>query len=162
MRGLFHTAVDPAALNGRLNDALFRASPAARYATAFLASYDADTRRLSYSNAGHLPPLLIQRSDTVECDEGGVPIGLFDGSTYDTGTRTLAPGDLLAVFTDGVTEAPAPDGEQFGAGRLDELLRAGRERPLETLLEIVLDALGRWSGDVAPHDDVTIVLARVR
>ena len=162
VRSLFTTTVNPAALGARLNDAVFRASSAARYATAFLASYDPATRRLSYSNAGHLPPLLVRRDDTVECDEGGMPVGLFEGSTYDTGAVTLAPGDLLALFTDGVTEAPAPDGEQFGAGRLDELLRTAGERPLDAMLETVLDTLGNWSGDVAPHDDVTIVLARVR
>jgi sigma-B regulation protein RsbU (phosphoserine phosphatase) len=162
VRGMFHTAVDPAALNRRLNDALFRASPASRYATAVLASYDPNTRCLSYSNAGHLPPLLIRREDTVECDQGGMPIGLFEGTTYDTGTQELVSGDLLALFSDGVSEAPAPDGEQFGAERLAELLRAQRQRPLDALVDSVLEELGRWSGDIPPHDDVTLVLARVR
>ena len=162
VRSLFTTTVNPGALGGNLNDAVFRASSAARYATAFLASYDPTTRRLSYTNAGHLPPLVVRRGDTVECHEGGMPVGLFEGSTYDTGTVTLAPGDLLALFTDGVTEAPAPDGEEFGARRLDELLRNAGERPLDAMLETILEALGSWSGDVAPHDDVTIVLARAR
>ena len=90
-----------------------------------------------------------------------MPIGLFEGVTYDTGTLTLAPGDLLALFTDGVTEAPAPDGEEFGADRLADLLRAYLDRPLDAALQAVLDALLDWSGPVAPHDDVTLVLARV-
>ena len=162
VRTLFPTAADPGTLNAGLNDALFRASSAARYATAFLGSYDLDTRRLSYSNAGHLPPLLIRHEDTIRCHEGGVPIGLFDGSTYDTGTTTLAPGDLLALFTDGVTEAPTPDGDEYGSDRLAELLRAHRERPLDEVLETVLDTLLQWSGPVDAHDDVTIVLARVQ
>lgn len=162
VRGLFHTAVDPATLNSRLNNALFRASPMSRYATVVLASYDPDTRRLTYSNAGHLPPLLIRREGTVECDEGGMPIGLFEGATYETGTELLAPGDLLALFSDGVSEAPRADGEQFGAERLAELLRAESERPLDMLVARVLEALDDWSGDVPPHDDVTLVLARVR
>ena len=162
VRGLFHTAVNQATLSGRLNDALFRASSASRYATAFLASYDPDTRQLSYTNAGHLPPLLIQSATTIECHEGGMPIGLFEGASYETGSRTLAPGDLLALFSDGVSEAPRDDGEQFGSERLAALLRNEGARPLDALLDTVLEELERWSGDVPPHDDVTLVLARVR
>ena len=161
-RSLFPTTMDPGTLNGKLNDALFRASSSARYATAFLASYAPETRQLSYSNAGHLPPLLIRLGDLSRCHEGGVPIGLFEGSSYETATQTLAPGDLLALFTDGVTEAPAPDGEQFGAARLADLLRTHRERSLEAMLQTVLDELLRWTGTGDAHDDVTIVLARVR
>ena len=162
VRSLFPTAPTPGALHERLNDALYRSSSAARYATALLADFDPGTRRLTYSNAGHLPALLVRRDETVRCDEGGMPIGLFEGSVYDTGTLTLAPGDLLALFTDGVTEAPAPGGEEFGAERLAELLRAHREHALDAVLQAVLDALLAWSGPVDPHDDVTLVLARVR
>ena len=163
VRSLFPIAMDPGQLNGRLNDALCRSSSVARYATAFLADFDADTRRMTYSNAGHLPGLIIRREETVRCEEGGLPIGLFEGASYDTGTVTLAPGDLLALFTDGVTEAPAAaDGEEFGAERLAELLRAHLDRPLDAALQAVLDALLDWSGPVDPHDDVTLVLARVR
>ena len=82
--------------------------------------------------------------------------------TYKTGTLTLVPGDLLALFTDGVTEAPAPGGEEFGVGRLADVLRAHLDRPVDAALQAVLDALLDWSGPVAPHDDVTLVLARVR
>ena len=162
VRSLFHTAADPGQLNARLNDALRRSSSAARYATAFVADYDPATRLLTYSNAGHLPALVIRGGQTLRCEAGGVPIGLFEGVTYDTGTLTLAPGDLLALFTDGVTEAPAPDGEEFGADRLADLLRSCVDRPLDAVLQTVLDALLDWSGPVAPHDDVTLVLARVR
>ena len=162
VRSLFPTAPTPGALHERLNDALYRSSSAVRYATALLADFDPGTRRLTYSNAGHLPALLVRRDETVRCDEGGMPIGLFEGSVYDTGSLTLAPGDLLALFTDGVTEAPAPGGEEFGAERLAELLRAHRDHALDAVLQAVLDALLAWSGPVDPHDDVTLVLARVR
>ena len=162
VRSLFHTAADPGQLHARLNDALCRSSSLSRYATAFVADYDPDTRRLTYSNAGHLPAVIIRGEQTLRCEEGGMPIGLFEGVTYDTGALTLAPGDLLALFTDGVTEAPAPDGDEFGAERLADLLRAYLDRPLDAALQAVLDALLDWSGPVAPHDDVTLVLARVR
>ncbi len=162
VRSLFPTALDPGTLNASVNNALFRASSAARYATAFVASFDTETRRLSYSNAGHLPAILVGRETTNRCDAGGLPIGLFEGSTYDTGGQTLAPGDLLALFTDGVTEAPAPDGDEFGSTRLADLLRARRDQPLDDIIQAVLDALLQWSGPVDAHDDVTLVLARVR
>ena len=162
MRSRFPTADTPGSLAADLNQALYGSSSAARYATVFLATFDRETRRLSYTNAGHLPAILIQDEDTARCDEGGVPIGMFEGVAYETGARTLAPGDLLALFTDGITEAPAPHGEEFGATRLAELLRAHRGRPLDTVIEIVLDALVQWSGPVDAHDDVTLVLARVR
>lgn len=162
VRSLFPTVSDPGALNGGLNDAVFHASSAARYATAFLATLDMRTGQLMYSNAGHLPPILVRRDDTVRCEEGGVPIGLFEGSTYDSQIQTLTSGDLLALFTDGVTEAPAPDGDEYGSARLADLLRAHRDQPLDTIIQTVLDALVQWSGPIDAHDDVTLVLARVR
>ncbi len=162
VRSRFPTADTPGALAADLNEAVFGSSSAARYATAFLATFDRESRRLAYTNAGHLPAILVREHETARCDEGGFPFGLFESAAYATGARTLAPGDLLALFTDGITEAPAPDGEEFGAARLAELLRAHRERPLEAVIAAVLDALRQWSGPVDAHDDVTLVLARVR
>ena len=161
MRSRFPTAANPGQLNAGLNEALVRASSTARYATAFVATFDPETRELSYSNAGHLPALVVRQNETFSCEVGGVPIGLFDGAFYETGTRMLAPGDLLALFTDGVSEAPAPDGEEFGAGRLAELLMANCARPLDEVIQTVLDALAAWTGPAEAHDDVTLVLARV-
>ena len=161
VRSLFPTAADPGQLHERLNHALCGSSSTARYATAFLADFDPGARRLTYSNAGHLPALVIRGAQTLRCQEGGIPIGLFDGATYDTGALTLEPGDLLALFTDGVTEAPGPDDEEFGEDRLADLLRARKDGSLEAAVQAVLDALLAWGGPAA-HDDVTLVLARVR
>ena len=161
VRSLFPTAADPGQLHERLNNALCDSSSTARYATAFLADFDPGARRLTYSNAGHLPALVIRGAQTLRCQEGGIPIGLFDGATYDTGALTLEPGDLLALFTDGVTEAPGPDDEEFGEDRLADLLRARKDGSLEAAVQAVLDALLAWGGPAA-HDDVTLVLARVR
>ena len=161
VRSLFPTAADPGQLHERLNNALCGSSSTARYATAFLADFEPGARRLTYSNAGHLPALVIRGGQTLRCQEGGIPIGLFEGVTYDTGALTLEPGDLLALFTDGVTEAPGPGGEEFGEDRLADLLRARKGGSLEAALQAVLDALLDWGGPAA-HDDVTLVLARVR
>lgn len=162
IRSRFLTTEDPGLLAEGLNEALFRSSSAARYATAFVATLNLETGRLSYSNAGHLPAIVVRENDTARCEDGGMPIGLFESAAYETGALTLVPGDLLALFTDGVTEAPAPDGEEYGAERLAELLRTHRARPLDAVIDTVLDALQQWSGPVDAHDDVTLVLARVR
>ena len=151
MRSRFPTAANPGATQRRPErGARPRVLSTARYATAFVATFDPETRELSYSNAGHLPALVVRQNETFSCEEGGVPIGLFDGAVYETGTRTLAPGDLLALFTDGVSEAPAPDGEEFGAARLAELLHAHRARPLDQVIQTVLDALLAWTGPPRP------------
>ena len=162
MRSRFPFAEAPGALAAGLNEALCGSSSISRYATAFLATFDSATRRLSYTNAGHLPAILVRENDTARCEDGGMPIGLFEGAAWETGAVTLVPGDLLALFTDGVTEAPAPDGEEFGAERLAELLRTEGARPLDAVIDAVLDALLQWTGPVDAHDDVTLVLARVR
>ena len=97
VRSRFHDAAVTGGLMASLNDALVRSSSPARYATAFVATYDPQTRRLAYCNAGHLPPILVGQKETIRCHEGGIPIGLFEDAAYDTGTRTLAPGDMLGA-----------------------------------------------------------------
>lgn len=160
-RSLFPTTPDPAVLAGRLNEALCQRSPAAHYATAFVASYVPETRRLTYCNAGHLPPLILRHGDIIRCHEGGIPIGLLEGMTYESAAHTLHPEDLCVLFTDGVTEAASRDGEEFGDARLADLVNTHRERPLETVREAVLDALEQWGGSTDARDDATIVLVKV-
>lgn len=90
-----------------------------------------------------------------------MPIGLFEGRRYRSDQHRLAPGDLLALFTDGVIETPDASEEEFGEARLIELLRRHREEPLEGIILRVFDELAEWSGGTEPHDDITLVLARV-
>ncbi|MGA7155812.1 MAG: SpoIIE family protein phosphatase [Acidobacteriaceae bacterium] len=153
-------APSPATLLKLLNTHLYRSTQSARYATLFLASYDPTTRRLTYSNGGHLPPLVISADGSVQkLEVGGAVVGLLDGLDYDEATVQLQTGDLFVAFTDGLTE-PEKDGEDFGEQRLMELVRAHRTEPLTTLAANTLQTVKRWIGEQEQPDDMTIVLAR--
>jgi serine phosphatase RsbU (regulator of sigma subunit) len=152
---------DPSRLHATLNDNLYRTSPDSRYATVFLGYFDGGSRTLCYCNAGHVCPLLLRGDRVQRLDERGLPVGMFEGTLYREGRLELEPGDLLALYTDGVSEAPGAGGEEFGERRLVEVLQRHRDRGLEEALALVLDALAGWTGGATAHDDVTLVLARV-
>jgi sigma-B regulation protein RsbU (phosphoserine phosphatase) len=152
----------PAMLLSLLNHQLYESTPAAKYATLFLAIYDGATRRLTYGNGGHLPPILISEdgsSQLLTC--GGTVVGLFDNLSFPEATVQLFPGDVLVAYSDGVTE-PENDYGEFGEERLIELVRENRHRPLERITEIVTAAVRDWIGDNEQPDDITLVLARAK
>ena len=154
------TPPSPAMLLKLLNEHLYRSTQSARYATLFLASYDAATRRLTYSNGGHLPPLVISKDGTVQrLEVGGAVVGLLEGMEYEEATVQLEPGDLLVMYTDGLTE-PEKNGEDFGEQRLMEFVREHREESLKALAEKTLKVVQAWIGDQEQPDDMTVVLAR--
>lgn len=161
VRSLCRPAFTPAQLNEQLNQILLQSSAPARYATFFLGFYNVDTRVLTYSNAGHPPPIIVGSRGLRRLSTGGLPLGLFEGRPYDEGREQLEAGDLLALFTDGVIEAPNAKGEEFGESQLLQLLERVQSRPLEAALGAVLEAVGRWSETFEAHDDITLVLARV-
>jgi sigma-B regulation protein RsbU (phosphoserine phosphatase) len=154
--------VSPAALLTLLNHQLYESTPAAKYATLFLGIYDGATRRLTYANGGHLPPILISEDGSSRLlDCGGTVVGLFDNLSYPEATVQIRPGDVLVAYSDGVTE-PENDYGEFGEERLIQLVRANRHLPLERITEIVTAAVADWIGDNEQPDDVTLVLARAR
>jgi sigma-B regulation protein RsbU (phosphoserine phosphatase) len=152
----------PALLLSLLNHQLYESTPAAKYATLFLAIYDGATRRLTYGNGGHLPPILISEDGSwqlLSC--GGTVVGLFDDLSFPEATVQLFPGDILVAYSDGVTE-PENDYGEFGEERLIELVRENRHLPLERITEIVTGAVRDWIGENEQPDDVTLVLARAK
>jgi serine phosphatase RsbU (regulator of sigma subunit) len=161
VRSLAGPTVQPGEVNRLLNGMLYRSTTTARYATLFFALYDADRRVLSYSNAGHFPPLHVGRDGGVaRLGAAGIPLGLFEEAVYGQAQRTLEPGDLLALYTDGIVEAQGLDGVEFGEDRFIELLTRYRDADLDDLVLKIMAELERWSGGHA-HDDATLVLARV-
>jgi sigma-B regulation protein RsbU (phosphoserine phosphatase) len=154
--------ISPGALLGLLNHQLYESTPPEKYATLFLAIYDGRSHRLTYSNGGHLPPILIGEDGTVRrLEAGGTVIGLFDNITYDEGAVEMHPGEIFLAYSDGVTEPENEFGE-FGEERLIDLVRTNRRLPLVQISETVTSAVDDWIGDNEQPDDITLVLARAR
>jgi phosphoserine phosphatase RsbU/P len=143
-----------------LNDHLYMSSPPEKYATFFLGLYTDEGGQLIYTNAGHLAPMLVRRGAVTRLAGDGFPVGMFPGIQYEQQAIGLEPGDLLVGFTDGVTETPNRDGEEFGDRRLTELLVRLVEKPLDRIASEINESVGAWAGDVERHDDTTLLLAR--
>jgi phosphoserine phosphatase RsbU/P len=154
--------VSPGTMLSLLNHQLYHSTPLEKYATLFLAMYDGEARRLTYSNAGHLPPLLLSndgRVSRLRC--GGTVVGLFDEIPYDEETVHMSRGDIFLAYSDGVTEPENEFGE-FGEERLISIVHENRDLPLARISENVTAAVDDWIGAAEQPDDVTLVLARVR
>jgi len=154
--------VSPGALLGLLNHQLFESTPPEKYATLFLGIYDGRSHHLTYSNGGHLPPILIAEDGSIRrLEAGGTVVGLFDNMTYAEGAVDMRPGEVFIAYSDGVTE-PENDFGEFGEQRLIDLVRENRKLPLAQISQIVTMAVDDWIGDKEQPDDVTLVLARAR
>jgi phosphoserine phosphatase RsbU/P len=154
--------VSPGALLSLLNHQLYESTPPEKYATLFLGIYDGRSHRLTYSNGGHLPPILISEDGSIRrLEAGGTVVGLFDNMTYEEGAVDMRPGEIFVAYSDGVTE-PENDFGEFGEQRLIDLVRDNRHQPLPQISQIVTMAVDDWIGDKEQPDDVTLVLARAR
>lgn len=152
---------DPAALASRLNDFLHRSVEPGRFVTAFVGFLDGRTGRLVYANAGHNPPALLRADGSVEwLSAGGLILGILPSSSFETGEAALRDGDLLALYTDGVTEGAGADGELYGEDRLVEALRRWRSEPCAGLAERLVREVRDFEGEQGPADDITLLLAR--
>jgi len=158
-------AEDPGDLAGlmhRLDQSIAANSPENRFVTLFFGLIDPAAGRLVYSNAGHNPPLLIRATGEEErLEAAGTVLGIVPEIGYEEQSRELRPGDTLAIYSDGVTEAESPEGEEFGEQRLADLLTEHRTEPAAQIVERVLQAVSEWTADAPPADDVTLVVARL-
>ncbi|MBM4129842.1 hypothetical protein FJ250_02275 [bacterium] len=153
----------PGLLLERVNRQVHASTDPQHFATLFLALFDPATRQLVYSSGGHNPPLLVRRDGSWELlSEGGLPLGAFDFGSYDEGRLVLEPGDLLFMYTDGLTETKGPDGdEDFGESRLGELLRSERDLALRDLFTAITQNLHRFRGREDADDDITMIGLKV-
>ena len=127
----------------------------------FFGLIDPAAGSLGYSNAGHNPPLLIRESGELEGLEAmGTVLGIVPEIGYEERSRAFHPGDMLVIYSDGVTEAESPGGEEFGEQRLADLLVAHREEPAAEIVELVIQAVAEWIAGAPPADDVTLLVAR--
>ena len=143
----------------RLNHGLFRRAIEARFLTTFYGMLGKDGS-LTYCNAGHNAPMLVATSGVRRLETGGVVLGLFDHAAFDEETVTMSPGDLLVTFSDGVTEALNPAGEEFTDDRLIASIQAHREKPLAQLVDAVLGDVRAFCAGATQSDDITLVMVR--
>ena len=150
----------PGRILSLLNRHLYRSTQPEKYATLFLAHYNAASARLTYSNAGQLPPLVLRPDGSIRrLDRGGTVVGLMDGMHYDEDSFHMQPGDILVAYSDGVTE-PENDFGEFGEERMMEVVARYRDQPLHVISTQVMLALDAWIGAEEQPDDITLVLAR--
>ena len=130
------------------------------FATMFFGVYDDAARRLRFANCGHVPPIVLRTDGSMELLRSTTTVlGLFLRWECPIEEVQLNPGDVLVIYTDGVTEAPDRDGEQYGEERLAELIRRNKDLPAKELLEAVQRSVAEFSG-ATQADDVTLIVAR--
>lgn len=145
-----------------VNQLFFENTADSAYATLFFAEYDDRAGRLRYANCGHLCALLLRGDNTLErLHSTATVLGLFKDWDCSIGERRLFPGDTLALYTDGITEAFSPAEEEFGEHRLIASLRRHRDLPSQSLLASIVDEVHQFSPH-EQHDDITLIVAKCR
>jgi phosphoserine phosphatase RsbU/P len=167
MRTLVDEGLETARLIQRLNVQVVRHSPASRFITLFYGLYDPRDGSLEYVNAGHLPPLIRRSNGSFERvggpGENGLALGMFEQATYDTHRVGIEPGDVLVLFSDGLTEAETPGGRAFEDAGVELVVAAQADHDPETIGRALLSAVEAHAGDARLADDLTtLVLKRVR
>lgn len=157
---LDRTEVGPALVE-RLNRHICESSGANKFITLILAILVPETSELAYINAGHNPGVVLGTDGSLRhLDSSGLPLGLMPSGSYDAETLQLDAGDLVCLYSDGITECEAPDEEQYGLDRLVDLLREHRDDPLDEILAAIDRAMLAWADGQPQGDDQTVVLLR--
>lgn len=135
--------------------------PSNRFVTLFYAELDPESGALSFLNAGHNPPLIVHAAGTVEqLASGGLPLGIKTDAEYREGRTQLQHGDVLVVYSDGVTEAVSPSGEEFGATRLYEVVSRNIEASAAGIRDRIESSLTKFSQGTSAADDITLVIVK--
>jgi sigma-B regulation protein RsbU (phosphoserine phosphatase) len=147
----------------RLNRFLFANTQASRFVTLFYAELDWASRRLVYVNAGHVPPFRVAPDGTASrLTEGGPALGLLAGASYEVGEVRIEPGDVIAMVTDGVTEATSPDERELGDDRVREVLRRQSGASAAAVLGGLVAEVDGWVGALGCADDLTALVLVAR
>ncbi|HEV8660187.1 MAG TPA: SpoIIE family protein phosphatase [Thermoanaerobaculia bacterium] len=150
---------DPARFVTELNTALHETLPRSKFVTLFLGRLDTNSGKVEFVNAGHTPPLWIRRTGVEEVVAGDILLGVITLASYNTRSLQLEPGDSLALFTDGVTEAENSSGVELGARSLAAALRGTHGRSADDVADAISEAVVTHAGDAeALDDDVTVVI----
>jgi len=145
----------------RLNKATCAKCPSNRFITFFFSVLDAATGELAFANAGHNPPIVVRASGESQMLEGGGPVlGILPAAPYGELRERLGPGDMLVLYSDGVTEANNANFDEFGEDRFIEVLKQHRHQPAAAIVEAVTKALGEFAAGAPQADDITLVVAK--
>ncbi len=155
------TGTDVAAALEAVNRQVHASALADRYATLFYGVFDGATRTLRYVNAGHNPPMVLQRDGSITwLETGGAPVGLFPDSTYEEGAVRLHPGDVVVGYTDGVTEAMNQVGEEWGAEGLHWAAAGSDAQCADEIVEAIFSSMDHFSRG-RQTDDATVLALRI-
>ena len=162
VRALAQTTTSPSHMCRQLNRVVLENTRAGRFTTLFYAILDSNRRKLRYTNAGHVPPILIQRGGAIaRLSEGGTVLGIFPDAGYEEREITFDHGDRLVLITDGITEAANAQSEEFGEGRLIRLLLENRQAPAPELQRLLLEAVASFTSQPL-QDDATLMIVTMR
>lgn len=146
----------------RTNRQLCESTASEKFSTLFFGAYDPESGTLTYSNAGHLPPLLLRDGEISGLEINGMIVGAFPHAEYSATSVALKSGDFLVAYTDGVTEPENAQGEEYGEERLRRAVSDRSGRALQSVIEDVMDDVVRWTGDSTLQDDMTMLVLRRR
>jgi serine phosphatase RsbU (regulator of sigma subunit) len=145
----------------RINKATCLKCPSNRFITFFFSVFDVETGDIAFANAGHNPPILVRASGAAEMVEGGGPVlGILPIAPYSEMHTRLDHGDMLVLYSDGVTEATNPNYDEFGEDRFIDVLKATRTQPATEIVEAVTRALAEFAAGAPQADDITLVVAK--
>ena len=161
-RGNGELTLSTAELVARANQQLYAATAADKFATLFFGCYDEQDSALVYTNAGHLPPFVIRGGDVRQLDVSGLVAGAFPDAQYESSKIELKAGDLFVAYTDGITEPENAYEEEFGEQRLIEALLRHADRPIDEIIQAVMQEVIEWTGETTLQDDMTMLVARRR
>ena len=161
LRAATHIGYAPHISMSKVNYLLWESIERNQFVTAFYGIFDSTNRTLVYSNAGHSPALFMGADGTVRFEErGGVPLGMFRDTRYYEYFETIEPGQLLVLYTDGVTEAMNSAGEEYGRERLAEAVRQCRNQSAREMIDFIHRDLTTWTEGQGAHDDVTFFIIK--
>jgi sigma-B regulation protein RsbU (phosphoserine phosphatase) len=155
-----HDPLSASLLVAQLNQQLYAYTSPEKYATFCFGVYDEQSGLLTYTNAGHLPPILVRRGQAQLLEVNGMVVGAFPFSQWGETKLPMEGGDLLVFYTDGVTEPENEYGEMFGVERLTELLLKSADRDSDEIVAAVVESVRQWTGTSDLQDDMTLLVAR--
>jgi sigma-B regulation protein RsbU (phosphoserine phosphatase) len=161
LRAASHIGYAPHISMSKVNYLLWESIERNQFVTAFYGILDVTNRTLAYSNAGHNPPLLMNADGTAQYEErGGVPLGMFRDSRYYEYFATIEPGQVLVLYTDGVTDAMSASGEDYGRQRLVDAVRRSRELRARDMIDFIQQDVMKWTDGSGAQDDITFFVVK--